>query len=240
MAALFDATRKAVRPIRSIPQVRAVCVLGSVARGQADLTSDVDLLVVVAHADVFVARTVRRATPAQINGHSVQLRILSAERLREIREARTVYAAHVATEARVLFDRRRDIGRLRRAFPSGSTVAETGTRLRRRLDLYADLTWCNGHFLACFADLYAFGRAGAILALGRRGVFEFGRRTPFEALSILDPRLAGPSNTLLALEPFYLRDRRDAEVELPFPHRDAHETAEAARDACRRILQTVP
>lgn len=240
MAHLLDATQKALQPIRSVSEVRAACVLGSVAREESDFVSDLDLLVVMGSRDAVAAQTVRRMTPSQVDGHPVQLRILTSKRLREISMDRTVYAAHVALEAHVLFDRRWDLRRLRRAFPPGSTVAESGARLRRRLDLYEDLTWCNGHFLACFADLYAFGRAGAILALGRRGIFEFGRRAPFEALAKLDPTLVGPSEALLALEPFYLRGRRDADVDLPFSHRNSYVTAEGARDACRQILRSVP
>ncbi len=166
--------------------------------------------------------------------------MVTAERLEEMREARTVYAAHVATEAKVSFDRRRDLKRLKRAFPPGSCVEETGTNLRRRLALYDDLKWCNGHYLACFADLYAFGRAGAILALARQGIFEFGRSAPFATLSRVATSLSDSCSTLVDLEPFYLRGRRDSPMALPFPHRDAHGTAALSRDACARILNAVP
>lgn len=236
MDGLIDVATKAVSSVRAVPEARAGCVVGSLARREHDSASDIDVLIVVSVGHADVARSVRRCMPRQIGGHWLQLRIMTSERLDEIREERTVYAAHVATEAKVSFDRRRDLKRLKRAFPPGSRVEETGKSLRRRLVLYEDLEWCNGHYLACLADLYAFGRAGAILALARQGIFEFGRRTPFTTLGQVAPLLSESCSVLVALEPFYLRGRRDSRVELPFPHRNAHDAVAQARDACARIL----
>jgi predicted nucleotidyltransferase len=240
MDSLLAFATKTICSARAVPAARAGCVLGSVARGGHDSLSDIDALVIVSAANGEVARAVRHCIPAKVEGHQIQLRIISRERLEEMRDTRTVYAAHVATEAKVAFDRGRDLRKLKRAFPPGSRVEEDAQKLRKRLALYEDLTWCNGHYLACFADLYAFGRAGAILALARDGTFEFGRSAPFVALSEAVPSLSAACATLAAFEPFYLRGRRDAYGDLPFPHRDAHDAALQAREACARILNSVP
>jgi predicted nucleotidyltransferase len=168
----------AFRELRDERGVRAACVLGSAARGDLDPYSDIDALVVIDEEARESVRRIRGRVPRRVGSWPLQLRIMTRARVAEIRERRTVYAAHVATESRVLFDRRRDLRRLRRAFPPGSKVLEDGARLRSGLSLYDDLDWCGGHYLICLGDLYAFGRAGAILRLARDGVFEFGRTGP--------------------------------------------------------------
>jgi Nucleotidyltransferase domain len=213
--------------------------LGSVARGDADRHSDLDLLAVV-EDDAAVGERLRRVVPRVIDGRSVQIRILTVSRLEELAARRTIYGAHVALESLHLFDRRGDLRRLQRAFPPGATLAESAEPLRRRLALYDDLDWCGGHFLLCLADLYAFGRAGAILTLGRRGIFEFGRTAPLERLSTLDPANAVAAATIRDLEPFYVRVRRGMDVATPFPARGAFHEAAAARDACKAILAPLP
>ena len=227
------------RLLRSEPEVRSACLLGSVARGDADRHSDLDLLAVVEN-DAVVGERLRRIVPRVIDGRSVQIRVLTVSRLNEQTARRSIYAAHVARESVCLFDRRGDLRRVKRAFPSGATLAESADPLRRRLTLYDDLEWCGGHFLLCLADLYAFGRAGAILTLGRRGIFEFGRTAPLEKLGALEPSIAAAASTVRQLEPFYVRVRRGIVVQAPFPARGAFHEAAAARDACGAILAPLP
>lgn len=157
MGEIVDDTRRVARTLRGDRRIRAACVLGSVARGERDEHSDVDLLIVIPDgSEDDVARSARNELPHRIAGSRVQARVLTAGRLAAVRETRTVYAAHVGTEALVLFDRKNDLRDLRRAFPRGSTVAESGEALRRRLMLYEDLAWCNGHYLACFAVVFGW------------------------------------------------------------------------------------
>jgi predicted nucleotidyltransferase len=240
MEALLCDVRRYVGNLRAEPGVRAACVLGSAARGDLDAFSDIDALVVIDDAATDWARRIRLGVPRRVGRHRLQLRIMTRLRLVELRERRTVYAAHVAVEGHVVFDRRWDLRRLRRAFPPGSTVAETGDGLRRRMSLYDDLDWCHGHYLACLADLYAFGRAGVILHLARSGIFDFGRTRPFAQYRALTPRHATEVDALRELEPFYLRVRRDAALPLPFAPTGAHEHARSARDACRTLLDALP
>jgi hypothetical protein len=112
--------------------------------------------------------------------------------------------------------------------------------LRARLEPYEDLAWCRGHYLICLADLYMLARSGAMLALAKRGVFEFGRRVVFARHAELFPELSPSVSTLRTLEPFYMRVRRGLEVPLPFSPRDTHREAMHAREACRVLLDAIP
>lgn len=236
METLADETKRLARELKTQRHVRAVCLLGSVARSEHDALSDVDILAVIDDDASFQGHLLRDLLPRRIAGRRLQLRVLTTSRLGQMAESHTMFAAHIALEGRPVFDRGRDLRRVRRAFPPGAVVEEPVSPLRHRLSLYQELDWCHGHYLACLADLYAFGRAGAMLALAQRGIFDFRRSGPLERFSEEFPTHYGAARRVLALEPFYLSERRSVATPLPFPHRGSHLETEQARDACRHVL----
>jgi UTP:GlnB (protein PII) uridylyltransferase len=68
MAGLIDIATKAVSSARAVPEARAGCVLGSLARREHDSASDIDVLIVVSVGHADVARSVRRRMPRLIGG----------------------------------------------------------------------------------------------------------------------------------------------------------------------------
>ena len=230
------------RSLRAEPDVRAACVLGSIARGDTDRFSDIDLLAVTRDQPGLIGARLRRVIPTSINGRPVQVRVLTATTLAELVAERTIYAAHVGRESLPLFDRRGDLRRARKAFGDGTTLAQSAMPLRRRLALYDDLDFCGGQYLLCLADIYAFARAGAILALGRQGIFEFGRTAPLERLGEVAPTLKLAASFIRPLEPFYLRVRKGSYVPTPFNPQGEQAQAQAtqARNACAEILDALP
>jgi hypothetical protein len=217
--------------------VRGVCLFGSAARGDDDSASDLDILVVLEDGEDRErlreeARTIRAGLPP-----SAQLCVLGERRLRENFTGRTVFAAHLAREGRIIADPEGMLTRLIDDFPRGEPVLESSAHLRSQLEVYADLAWCGGYYLFCLADLYAWGRSGAMLAIARSGHFEFGRNRVFERLGTLYPDLAEPAATIEALRPFWERVNRKGSSPLPFPPRGSDTQAEVARDACSKILE---
>jgi predicted nucleotidyltransferase len=228
MQASSATAREAVRALRADRRVLAVCLLGSFARGDADRMSDIDLMVLIEEGDAATRRWIRQLLPRRIGAHRVQAYVLTAPRLRDMFSTRTVFAAHIANEADVVFDRRKALRRICATFPPGTPVEETGERLRRRYRVYEDPSWCQGEYLLCFADLYSFGRSGAILGLARRGEMVFKRDAPLRRYGELRPELASSVDVLCTLEPFYLLARRNVDVSLPFPSSGSHAEAVAA------------
>jgi predicted nucleotidyltransferase len=223
--------------LRTQRAVSSACLFGSAARDEADSGSDLDLLVVASGDDV---RGVRAELKRFERKGETQIRVMAAHRLRDVFEDRTVFATHLAREGRVFLDRDGLITALIKDYPKNAPVEEDGRALRARLKAYEDLAWCGGRYLLCLADLHAWGRSGAMLALGRLGRFEFSRDRLFAALVESYPGLAEAAPTVEALRPFWLTVRRKRQVSLPFPPDDSHTETATARDACQAILSVVP
>jgi predicted nucleotidyltransferase len=226
------------RVLRAHSSVQAVCVFGSAARGSEDDLSDLDLLVVTR------GELKRSELPDQVREMGTkgdaEIRVLSEQRLREMFARQTVFATHLAREGRVLMDDSGAITALFDGYPRDEPVKEDGGSLRARLKAYDDLAWCGGRYLLCLADLHAWGRSGAMLALARQGEFQFDRDQLFPALARRFPDLGESAEVVERLRPFWLAVRRRIHVDFPFSPNDSHEETRAARDACRQILDSIP
>lgn len=231
-----------LRPLENEPNVLAACLIGSYARetSMPDASSDIDIVAIFADdADDVVRRSlVRSARGGEQKARPIELRTIRYSALQRLVEQRTVYGAHLAREARIIFDHSGAFARFRAAFPLTEPIPETADHLRCRLSQYEHLDWCNGRYLFCLADLYAIGRSGAMLGLAQKGIFEFDRHRVFGRLA--DCYSAGRNQIQIVreLEPFYMLVRRKAGIaaELPFPPTDCHAEAITARDACNSLL----
>jgi predicted nucleotidyltransferase len=219
------------------PEVRAVCLFGSAAREEEGADSDLDVLVVVADSpDRLALRRQARSIRDSV-GDSAQVCLLTEGRLRENFANRTVFAAHLAREGRVVADRDGVLTGLLEEHPKDTPVRETATRLSSQLQVYSDLSWCGGHYLFCLADLYAWSRSGAMLALARKGEFEFDRERVFDRLAAAYPDLRSATAAAKRLRPFWERVNRHGTRPLPFPAVGSDRPAVEAREACRAILE---
>jgi predicted nucleotidyltransferase len=219
------------------PDLRAICLFGSAARDESAADSDVDVLVVMADSsDALGLRRQLRSMKEDVN-HSSQICLMTEERLRRNFADRTVFAAHLAREGRVVDDHDGVIEELLADFPVDAPVQETAGRLNSQLDVYEDLVWCGGYYLFCLADLYAWSRSGAMLALARAGEFEFDRDRVFARLGSVHPDLRAAAEVTRRLRPFWERVNRHGTAALPFSPVGSDREAKEAREACRAILE---
>jgi predicted nucleotidyltransferase len=215
-------------------RVRALCVFGSMARGKWDAGSDLDLLAVVpTESDASEVRTHIRTSRLK---DSAQVRLMTVKALERNLDDMTVFAAHLAREGKVISDRDGRITALLDEYPKDAPVRENARSLASQLAVYEQLDWCANHYLFCLSDLYAWGRAAAMLVLAREGAFEFDRERVFQRLGELHPNLAESAEQVRDLRPFWLLVRRRQRVDLPFPPTGSHRETAAARDACREIV----
>jgi predicted nucleotidyltransferase len=236
-----DAAMRLARRLKSERHVVSACLLGSFARGQDDPFSDLDILAVVEdRSETTLLHRQAALMPAALMGHPIQVRTLRRSHLAELVKKRTLFAAHLAQEAQIAFDRRRDLRRAKREFDRNPGVDESPAELKGKFGPYEQLAWCRGHYLICLADLYMLGRSGAMLALAKHGTYEFGRRDVFVRHSDVFPELSAAATSLGELEPYYMRVRRGVLAPLPFVPRDCDLEAERARDACRALLDAIP
>lgn len=220
-------------------RLQSVCVIGSTARGDCDSSSDIDLLAVAADGSVRLTE-LKKSLPKPRIERRVQLKLFNERGLRELFDRRTTFAVHILREAVPVVDRDASFERMRRRYSLDAPAQDDGSWFRVRLELYEDLDWCHGFYLFCLADCYALGRAAAILALAREGEFEFRKSRAFVRFRQRYPELSEATEVIQELEPFYLLARRNVKMNLPFPHRDCHEEAQAARDACADLVDVLP
>jgi predicted nucleotidyltransferase len=220
--------------LADLDHVRSVCVLGSTARGDAEPGSDIDLLAVVdARSHV---KDVRRRALCALGARKVQTKVLDEARLAEILGGRSTFAVHVVREAVIVHDEGHRFARLRAQHSPDAPVRADPAALRRRLDLYDGLDWCQGLYLYCLADCYSTGRAAAYALLGQRRIFEFSAGKALARVADEWPDLRPAAERIACLRPFFVLADRDVHEPLPFPYRDRRPRAEAAVLAAQELI----
>jgi predicted nucleotidyltransferase len=235
--ALDPAAVDLAEELAGLAHVRAVCLLGSVARGDVGPGSDIDLLAVV-DARSHVADVRQKAT-REVGRRRVQTKVLAEERLDEILAARSSFAVHVLREAVVVHDDGQCFEQIRAKYSRDAPIRADPDRLRRRLELYDPLDWCQGHFLYCLSDCYSVGRAAAFALLGERRIFEFSGTRAFGLLAREFPDLEDAAQRLSGLRPFFVLATRDVREALPYPHRGCRAEAQDAVQAAHKLVAAV-
>jgi len=231
--------RSIAKRLQDIDGVDGVCLFGSLARGEPDEWSDIDLLV-VAREEELRPTTLLAALPEPLKRERLSFVCYSSEELLDLFKAGSSFIDHLRHEGKVLFDRS---GVLRHVL-SGPFEPQAGVREEleaelRRLDAYDDLALFKGNLLFCLAQLYAIGKAIVILGVIAGGRREYARDRAFESFRELHPSLRRDVATVEALRPFYRLVTRRRSESLPFPYRGAESQAREAIKAIRRIASEV-
>jgi predicted nucleotidyltransferase len=217
--------------------VEAVCVYGSVARGNATVDSDIDLLVVGDGAELS-SRLVRTLAPTELRHLRPVLTFYTMDELEVLLSSRVSFAAHLATEGRILFDR---YGALKRMFAAHSAkplaVEEELEYQLRRLRSFEDTSQFNGNFMFCLAQLYVVGKAVIMLILAGEDRPEYDKDRAFKVMARTRPELRADLERVAELKPFYLQVTRRVEAAFPFSYRDADDRVTGIISAIRRIAK---
>lgn len=97
--------RELADSLASLPYVEGVCLFGSLARGEQDDWSDIDLLVVGRDDDVRPTLLLR-ALPDRLRGERLSLVCYSSDELRQLFEAGSSFVDHLRHEGKILSDQR--------------------------------------------------------------------------------------------------------------------------------------
>ena len=223
----------------ALQSVEGVCLFGSLARGEQDEWSDIDLLV-VGRDDELRPTLLLEALPDRLRHERVSLVCYSANELRQLFEAGSSFVDHIRHEGRILSDRDGFLeGLLHAPFdPQPDTRKELDAEVAR-LDVYKDLTLFNDNFLFPLAQIYAIGKAVVILGLLAEGRREFSRERAFVEFRRRHHELHLEVDTVAALRPFYRRVTRRQPERLPFPYKGARPEVERAISAVRAIAAAV-
>lgn len=214
--------------------ILGVCLAGSVARGDWDSDSDIDLVVVT--ADVLTRSELMGRLPRRLRLERLSVIPFSARRwLDEARDG-SLFLHHLKLEGVVLMDRE---GLVRRGL---ELVARTGPNVRQelerqltRLRLYRDPARLNGEHLFALSHLYAIGKAVAIARCMELGETTFVKRDAFDRLAERQPALADDVETVARLRPFYDITHEKRPQAVPFPSSGVADQIETATRSIERI-----
>jgi nucleotidyltransferase-like protein len=205
-----------------------MCLVGSVARGDARPDSDIDLLVVAEQKmrrHDLLAKMCPAARDPRLSFISYSLEGLMAEAA-----SGSLFLHHVRLEGVTLHDR---AGMLRNALNIAASrppdVAAEIQRQLKRLRLYREPERLNGEHLFALAHLYAIGKGIAIARCVALHEPVFVKAEALKVVAEHHPELADDVAAIVELEPFYDLTRDRPRAALPFrPTNVEHKLSRAA------------
>lgn len=235
-AALRGLGERASAALARYPDVLAICLLGSVARGDARVDSDIDLLVVADQA-VRRSRLIRRLPPS-LRAERLSLICFSEGQWWDEVSRGSLFLHHVRLEGVPIYDPRRV---LQDGFEAGAQkTPDVGGELQRQLDrlrLYRDVTRLNGQHLFALAHLYAIGKAAAIARCVELGQPTFVKEEALSRLATCRPALENATRTISSLRPFYDLVRGHEAERLPFEPVGAEREVASAVEAIEQLAR---
>ena len=230
---------KIARYFASLPDVEGVCLFGSIARGETDRWSDIDLLVVGQDPDLSPTK-LRRALPDDMQRERLSLLYYPRPELEELFESGASFIDHLRHEGKILYD---ESGVLRRVFrddfDANPNIGAELAAERARLDVYGDLGMFRGNFLFVLAQLYAIGKSVIILGLIAESSREYDRDAAFQSFKRLHPERASDVDVVSRLRPFYRIVTRRGREPLPFSYRGSEREVTAAIESIRRLVKAI-
>lgn len=229
-----QAVRVSDHLVAVVPRVDAVCLYGSVARGDEHEGSDIDLLVLGSDPTLTPSR-LREFIPSGVLSSRVMFTYHTPRTLAVSLRRWSRFGAHVRREGEILFDRR---GKLREVLHEKVPVCprdELEAQLRH-LQSFDDPSRFGGYFLFALARLYSVGRTVVFALLAEHGELEFDQR---RAMALLERTLPEASDEISAIErlrPFQQLVTSRGECRLPFSPRDCEAELAGARDAVRKLI----
>lgn len=223
-----DAQHLTSQLVRAFPAIDSVLLCGSVARGDANPWSDIDLLVTSSDPKLTVAE-LRNVISERSH---VSLIYYRSPLFATACQRHPLFIEHLKKEGVVLFD---PVGVLSRMLDTPTytkkNIAEEIRRYRTKLAPYRYPKRYNNNFLFPLSHLYSIGKAVIMLTLACQGVLEFNRDAAFERFATMNPHLADRVATIARLRPFYRLVNGRKREPLPFSYHDAATEMEEAVNA---------
>ncbi len=223
-----DAREFTSQLIGAFPLIEAVLLCGSVARGDANPWSDIDLLVISSDPNLTATafrEVISERSQVSLIYYQTSSFVTSCQR-------HPLFTAHLKIEGMVLFD---PAGILNKILDTSTVTQEDIAveikQYRKKLAPYRHPKRYNNNFLFCLSHLYSIGKGVIMLGLASHGVFEFNRDTAFERFVTLNPDLSKRVATIAELRPFYCLVNGRKRETLPFSYHDAAMKMEEAVNA---------
>jgi|SRR5579859_710079 len=236
-ASRYSIAERIAARLHQVPGVMAICLFGSVARGDQGPLSDIDLLVAGTDSNLSPSKLLR-VLPPSLRKQRLAILYYTMGELDQLFSAGLSFVQHLKQEGRILYD---PSGRLRILMAApvntcsrpGSLDAELEAELEN-LQWFERPGMFNNNFLFVFSWLYTIGKSVVILRLLKEGVPEFNQVRAFETLRNRHPELGPQLERIEELRPFYAMSSGKDGLPLPFPFEG---TARRVRPALKAIRE---
>jgi predicted nucleotidyltransferase len=222
--------------ISEFPQVRGVCLFGSVARGDAEVGSDIDLFV-VGEDPKLTPSAIRRRLRLKNAQPKVSIVYHTPETLDRYVRTGSRFLVHLQLEGEVLYDASGMLGKIQRQPPLSTSIRPEVEGQLKRLRIYEDPARFNGNFLFPLAHVFAIGKAIVMAILAENEVYEFNRDAALDAFAARFPAAQEDVETLRRLAPFSVLVSRGVELELPFSYHESDAEVAEAIAAVKRLAK---
>lgn len=222
--------------VTEFPEIRGVCLFGSVARGDADATSDIDLFIVGEDPKLTPSKIRRRLHLK--NAHpKVSIVYHTPETLNRYVETGSRFLVHLQLEGKVLYDASGMLGRIQDRPPLSTSIRPEVEGQLKRLRLYEDPARFNGNFLFPLSHIFAIGKAITMAILAENEIYVFNREAAFDAFAARFPEASADIEILRRLAPFSSLVTRGSEEDLPFSYHGCEVEVAEAIAAIRRLAK---
>ncbi|MGI8810692.1 MAG: nucleotidyltransferase domain-containing protein [Acidimicrobiales bacterium] len=224
----------AARVLASDKRVEAVVVFGSVARGTAKPSSDIDLLVVSVPSQL--EPSVIRRRLATLDTVSIAIASRSYQQFADLMISGDSFACHLSAEALILHDRSGAITAALAASPTADLAREIAMHLRR-LSSLERVEQFGGYFVFLYSRVYGIAKSIVMARLCASGTPVYDRDRAFATLARQHPELRDHLAVIHDLAPFYEATTRRSTAHLSDPYEGPGGESRAARalDAVRAI-----
>lgn len=221
-----------IAALKATPGILAICLVGSVARGDARPDSDVDLLVVASRSGA----ELRGFLPAPLRSPAVSLICKTPEQIHDLAATGSLFLEHVRTEGRVVHD---PYSILASTLTFAASVPlDVQSEIRRRiasLRHYRRLARFGGNYLFALAHIYGVAKGLAIARCAQHGRTTFVKADALTRLAQMRPDLRADIAFIQSLRPFYDLARGHDVTSLPFDYLGATLQTERAVKAAHQL-----
>jgi predicted nucleotidyltransferase len=222
--------------VGAFPEVSGVCLFGSVARGDDDDRSDIDLFVIGSDPDLTPSQ-IRRRLRLQNRPPKVSIVYHTPKTLERYMATGSRFLVHLQLEGEVLYDQAGLLRSIQDQPPLSTPIdAEIEGQLGR-LQLFDRPQRFNGNFLFPLSHVFAAGKAIVMAILATNEIYEFNRDAAFDAFVARFPDSQDDVETLRRLAPFAALVSKGTEEELPFSYHDCEAELAEAIEAVRQLAR---
>lgn len=215
-----------------IRSIEAILLFGSVARGDVQAESDIDLMVIA--SDPIRSAEVRAALGEEHRSTSITCH--SWDTLAAARDDEWSFFVHLREEGEILYGGPRLMRGLDRTRRPDSTVWKGRLRTELdRLDRFDDLDRYSAGYNLPLARIFRSARYSCMLENTAAGETAFSRDACFDIFARRHPEVSAETEQMERLWPFHARTQGRREPPLPFEPEAEADVVEA-REAARAVL----